>query len=65
VTKKSREPMQLSLALTGDQRFTENVILEVRALAQRFGLEIPSIKVERRRAIGPKTAKATSRRKRG
>jgi hypothetical protein len=65
VTKKSRAPMQLSLALTGDQRFTENVILEVRALAQRFGLEIPSIKVVRRRAIGAKTAKATSRRKRG
>ena len=57
--------MQLSVALTGDQRFAENVILEVRALAQRFGLEVPSIKVVLRRANGPKTAKAMSRRKRG
>lgn len=65
MTKKSREPMQLSVALTGDQRVTENVILEVRALAQRFGLEVPNIKVVRQRATGAKTAKARSRRKRG
>jgi len=41
--KKSRPPMQLSVALTGDQRLTQNLIHEVRALAKRYGLETPDI----------------------
>ena len=61
-SKKSAAPMQLKIALTGDQRLTENVILEVRAVARRYGLEIPSIEVERRPSTPPKTAKSKSRR---
>jgi hypothetical protein len=60
--KKSRAPMQLTFALTGDQRLTENLILEVRAAARRCGLEIPSIEVMRQPRVGPK-AKLTSGRK--
>jgi hypothetical protein len=52
--KKSRPPMQLSVALTGDQRLTENLILEVRAMAKRYGLETPNIEVVRQPRLGPK-----------
>jgi hypothetical protein len=63
VTKKnSRPPMQLSVALTGDQRLTENLILEVRAMARRYGLETPNIEVVRQPRVGPKV-KLTSGRK--
>jgi len=39
--------MELRVALSGDQRVAENLILEVRAIAQRCGLEIPNIQVVR------------------
>jgi hypothetical protein len=55
--KKSGAPMEFSVVLTGDQRATENLILEVRAIAQRRGLEIPSVQVIRQPKIGPKTTK--------
>jgi hypothetical protein len=48
--------MVLTLALTGDRAMVENVILEIRALAQKLGLEIPDVAVIRRPAIVPKTA---------
>jgi hypothetical protein len=55
VTKKTpRVPMQMSVALIGDQRLAENLILEVRALAKRYGLEIPSVEVVRQPRVGPK-----------
>jgi hypothetical protein len=54
--------MQLSVALTGDQRLAENLILEVRALASRYGLGIPTVRVVRRSSVGPKVEKLTSRR---
>jgi hypothetical protein len=60
--KKPRAPMQMSVALTGDQRFAQNVILEVRAMAKRYGLEIPSVEVVRQPRVGPKV-KLTSGRK--
>jgi EAL domain-containing protein (putative c-di-GMP-specific phosphodiesterase class I) len=60
--KKSRPPMQLSVSLTGDQRLTENLILEVRAMARRYGLETPNVEVVRQPRVGPKV-KLTSGRK--
>ena len=39
--------MQLKVVLRGDQRLAENVILEVRAMAKRRGLESPQISVMR------------------
>ena len=54
--------MQLSVALKGDQRQTENLIVEVRALAKRYGLETPNIEILRKPRVGPKT-KLTSARK--
>ena len=44
------------ISLTGDRTMVENVILEVRALAQKFGLEIPDITVIREPTIVPKKA---------
>lgn len=59
--KKPRAPMQLSVALTGDQRLTENLILEVRDVARRYGLEIPDIQVRRQPRLGPKVKLASGR----
>ena len=59
--KPKARPMQLSVVLKGDQQFAENVILEVKALARRHGLEIPTIKIKRKSPIGPKLEKLTSR----
>jgi hypothetical protein len=52
--KKPRPPMQLSVAVKGDQRLTENLILEVRAMAKRYGLETPNVEIVRRPRVGPK-----------
>jgi len=59
--------MELRVALSGDQRVVENLILEVRAIAQRCGLEIPNIRIVRQPKVGPKTPKkkANPRRKSG
>jgi hypothetical protein len=58
--RKLPAPIQMNVVLKGDQRLAENVILEVRAIAKRHGLEIPSVRVVHRRAVGPKIAKPTS-----
>jgi hypothetical protein len=50
------EPNVLTVALTGDRATVENIILEVRALAQKFGLVIPDVTVIREPAIVPKKA---------
>ena len=50
----SKEPSVLTVALTGDRAMVENVILEVRALAQKFGLEIPDVTVISQPTIAPK-----------
>jgi hypothetical protein len=64
VSKKKRPaPIELSVAVTGDQRVTENVILEVRAIARRLGLEIPSVKIMREPPMAPKIEKRASRRR--
>ena len=52
----SGEPSVLTVALTGDRAMVENVILEVRALAQKFGLEIADVTLIREPAIVPKKA---------
>ena len=52
--KKSDAPMQMSVDLTGDQRLAENVILEVRAIAKRYGLETPNVEIVRQPRVGPK-----------
>jgi hypothetical protein len=63
--KKPGTPIELKVVLTGDRRVAENMILEVRAIAQRFGLEIPNISVTGRSAAGPKAEKSGSNRKSG
>jgi hypothetical protein len=65
VTRKtSHTPMQLSVALTGDQRLAENLIVEVRAMAKRYGLEIPSVEIVRQPRVGPKVQLASGRKSR-
>ena len=54
--------LQLEVVLAGDQRLAENLILEVRALAQRYGLGVPSVRVMRKAAVRPKTKKLAARR---
>jgi hypothetical protein len=49
--------MQLKVDVAGDRRLAEQLILEVRALAQRFGLEPTQVRVVSRPAVGPKTLK--------
>jgi hypothetical protein len=63
--KKPDAPMELKVVLKGDRRLAENMILEVRAIARRFGLEIPNISVTGRPPVGPKAEKMTSNRKSG
>jgi hypothetical protein len=48
--------MVLTLALTGGRTTVENVILEIRALAQKLGLEISDVAVIREPAVVPKKA---------
>lgn len=45
--------------VAGDRRVAEDVILEVRALAQRFGLEPPQVRVVSWPTAGPKTLPKT------
>ena len=45
------------VVLAGDRRLAEEVILEVRALAQRYGLAVPSARVVSRSAPARKTKK--------
>jgi len=52
--------MMLTLALSGDRVMVENVILEVRALAQKLGLGISDVAVIGKPAIVPKKAIAES-----
>jgi hypothetical protein len=52
--------MVLTVALSGDRAMAENVILEVRALAQKLALEISDIAVTGKPAIVPKKAIAES-----
>ena len=61
--KKPGAPMELKVVLTGDRRLTEDLILEVRALAHRFGLEIPNVSVTGQPSVGPKGEKSASKRK--
>jgi hypothetical protein len=51
VPRKSGAVMELGIALTGDRRAVENLILDVRAIAQRCGLKIPNIRVIRESKI--------------
>lgn len=62
--KKSVVPLQLRVALTGDQRLAENVIIEVLAAARRCGLEAPSVQVIRQPRVGPKEKLISGRKRR-
>ena len=42
---KPADARTLELTLAGDRRLAEEVALEVRALAARFGLEIPEVTI--------------------
>ena len=59
--KKGEVPMQLKVVLKGDQRLAENLIIEVRAIAKRHGLESPRISVMRQSAVVAKQKKAAPR----
>jgi len=63
--RKPGAPMQLKVALRGDQRVAENLILEVQELARVYGLECPTVEVVRRPSIGPKAKKPGAGRKPG
>jgi hypothetical protein len=56
--------MQMSVALTGDQRSAESLILEVRAMAKRYGLEIPSVEIVRQPRVGAKAQLSSGRKSR-
>jgi hypothetical protein len=62
--KKPAGPLQLRIGLTGDQRLTENVIIEVLAAARRCGLDPPSVQVIRQPRVGPKQKLTPSRKSR-
>jgi hypothetical protein len=65
LTKKTPDaPMQMSVAFTGDQRSAESLILEVRAMAERYGLEMPSVEIVRRPRVGPKVPVTSGRKSR-
>lgn len=64
MTAKNSGPMRLEVVIKGDRRLAENVILEVRAVARRYGLEIPTIQVMQRPSVGPKAKLASRRRPR-
>ena len=65
MTKKTPDaPMQLSVGVTGDQRLAENLILEVRAMAKRYGLEIPRVEIMRQPRVGPKVQLTSGRKSR-
>ena len=40
--------VRLEVALAGDTRLVENVVLQVRELAQRLGLGVPQVRILRR-----------------
>jgi hypothetical protein len=46
--------MVMKIELTGDRAAAENIILEIRALAQKFSLKIPNVTVIREPAVVPK-----------
>jgi hypothetical protein len=56
--------MQLSVALVGDQRLTQNLILEVREAAKRHGLEVPDVQILQQPRVGPKVKLRSSRKSR-
>jgi hypothetical protein len=62
--KTPNAPMQMSVALTGDQRSAESLILEVRAMARRYGLEMPSVEIVRQPRVGPKVQLTSGRKSR-
>lgn len=51
---------RLEVVLDGDRRLAEDLILEVRALAERYGLEVPTAKV-----VAPRPALRARAPKRG
>jgi hypothetical protein len=63
VNEKKPSLVECSIVLKGDRRMAEDVILEVRAIADRFGLEPTSIEVTRQVPARRKAKKTTIRRK--
>jgi hypothetical protein len=57
---KDSSPTQLKIAVAGNRRVTENVILEVRAAARQLGLEISNIEVVSQPSNGRKARKFAS-----
>jgi hypothetical protein len=54
--------MKLRLDLKGDRRWTENVILEIKAAARRLGLKIAGVEVVRGSTTRRKARKPVLRR---
>jgi len=61
---ESSGPLQLRVALTGDQALTENVIMEVLAAARRVGLGPAKVEVFRKPRVGPKQSLVASQKSR-
>ena len=55
--------MRLRIALKGDRRLTEKVILEVKAVARQLGMELENVEVVQKAPNGAKVRKASSARK--
>jgi biopolymer transport protein ExbD len=62
--KESQKPLQLRIALRGDQALTENVIMEVLAAARRVGLGPAKVEVIRKPRVGPKQSLVRGRKSR-
>jgi hypothetical protein len=60
--KKLVTPDTLEIVVAGDRRLTENLIVEVRATAREFGLDVSGIQIVRQSSIRPKASKRRLRR---
>ena len=64
MNEEKSQPLTLQLDVAGDRRAAENVILEVRAVAERLGLNIADIQVTDEPAQAAKKRKPPSRQRR-
>ncbi len=56
--------MRLEVTVAGDRRLAEEVILEVQALAQDYGLDPPAVMLRSQQNLLPKAQKRATKRRR-
>jgi hypothetical protein len=61
--KKSVTPAALEIAVAGDRRHTENLIVQVRAAARKFGLDVSGVHIVPKSSVRPKTPKQSRKSK--